>query len=334
MSGPVVFEGSILARGPVTGVGGSFLTTLRAYTEIASQEMVLLLPPGVPSPELPGVRVLPAPRGSLGKQFRLPWALRRLRPRVLHSPVAALPLGATCPMVATVHDMPWMSANRYGEGRAFRARWAVRVASRRAAAILVPSQATRRDLLAYAGTKLATRVQLVPHGVEKPEEPAPAEELQGPFLILGDDRPRKNHDRLRRAHQHATTLEPDLPDLLFVGPPNAYVEEREKWRLLRQSRALLYPSLFEGFGLPVLEAMAHGVPVLCTNRSSLPEVAGDAALSVDPEDENALAQAMIRIHRDDRLREELRAKGLQRASEFTPLRAARAWLHIHEEVGR
>ena len=72
MSGPVVFEGSILARGPVTGVGRSFLTTLRAYTEIASQEAVLLLPHGVPSPEFPGLRVLPAPWSGLGKQIRLP----------------------------------------------------------------------------------------------------------------------------------------------------------------------------------------------------------------------------------------------------------------------
>lgn len=334
MSGPVVFEGSVLARGPLTGVGRSFLTTLRAYAGLASREPILLLPPGAPAPELPGLQVLRAPGGRWGKQVRLPRVLRRLRPRVFHSPVASLPLGASCPMVATVHDMPWMSAPLLGEASPRLARWAVRIASWRAGAILVPSEATRRDLLAYSGSKLAPRVQLVPHGVEKPEEPAPAGELQGPFLILGDDRPRKNHTRIRRAHQRALTLEPNLPDLRFVGPPHAYVEEAAKWRLLRQSRALLYPSLFEGFGLPVLEAMAHGVPVLCSNRSSLPEVAGDAALVVDPEDEAALAQGMIRIHRDGQLREQLRSRGLERASEFSPTRAARAWLDIHEEVGR
>jgi glycosyltransferase involved in cell wall biosynthesis len=332
MTGPVVFEGSILAHGPITGVGRAFLTTLNAYTAITGEEAVLLLPRGAAAPDLAGLRILQTGTGTLAKQVRLPRVLRHLAPRLLHSPVAALPLGAHCPMVATVHDLPWMTASLPREPRRWRSALGILGASRRADAILVPSEATRRDLLAFAGAKLAARVQLVPHGVEKPKEPAAEENLTGPFLVLGDDRFRKNHHRLRRAHQRALTLDPDLPDLRFVGPPHAYVEEREKWRLLRGSRALLHPSLFEGFGLPVLEAMAHGVPVLCGNRSSLPEVAGDAALLVDPDDEEAMARSLVRIHRDQELRDTLRLRGLDRASLFTPARAARAWLRIHEEV--
>ncbi len=332
MTGPVVFEGSILDRATVTGVGRAFLTTLRAYSEIACEEPVLLLSPGTIPPDLPRLRVLRVPLGTLAKQIRLPRALGLIQPRVLHSPVAALPLAARCPMVATVHDLPWMATGLAKERHRGFARLALRAAVRRAETILVPSQATRRDLLAYAGTELGPRVQLVPHGVEIPDRPAAEEDLQGPFLILGDDRARKNHDRLRSAHAHALTLDPDLPELRLVGPPHAYVTEEEKWRLLRSSRALLYPSLFEGFGLPVLEAMAHGVPVVCGNRSSLPEVAGDAALLVDPEDQQSMARAMVAVHRDQGLRDGLRARGLERASLFSPARAARSWLRIHGEV--
>lgn len=331
MTPPVVFEGSILARGPVTGVGRAFLTTLAAYTEIAGGEVVLLLPAGAARPEIPGLRILPSAAGGLAKQIRLPWSLARLHPRLLHSPVSALPLGARCAMVATVHDLPWMNRAVPGEPRQLRARLSILAAARRAAAILVPSESTQRDLLAYA-TRPRARIHMVPHAVERPSEPTHERDLCGPFLVLGDDRRRKNHEGLRRAHRRAKAQDPDIPELHFLGPPGAYVTEREKYRRLRRSRALLHPSLFEGFGLPVLEAMAHGVPVLCSNRASLPEVAGDAALLVDPDDEQCMAEAIVRIHRDLELRDRLRRRGLERAAWFTPQRSAREWLRIHEEI--
>ena len=123
-----------------------------------------------------------------------------------------------------------------------------------------------------------------------------------------------------------------LPDLRCVGPGSVYVDEAEKYEILRRSRALLQLSLFEGFGLPVLEAFHHGVPVLCSRRGSLPEVAGDAALTADPTDVEAMAAAIVRIHTDEALRRLLRARGLRRAAERTPDAPARAWLEIHREV--
>ena len=89
MTGPVVFEGSVLAAGPVTGVGRAFLTTLDAYTAIAEDEVVLLLPPGTPPPDLPRLRLLRTGPGTQSRQIRLPRVLRHLAPRLRHSPVAA-----------------------------------------------------------------------------------------------------------------------------------------------------------------------------------------------------------------------------------------------------
>ncbi|MHC4513948.1 MAG: glycosyltransferase, partial [Planctomycetota bacterium] len=103
-------------------------------------------------------------------------------------------------------------------------------------------------------------------------------------------------------------------------------------KLLRSCRALLHLSLFEGFGLPVLEAFGHGLPVLCSNRASLPEVAGDAALAVDPTDIEAMANAIVRIHRDEELRTRLRARGLERARVLTPVSSAAGWRHLHREL--
>jgi glycosyltransferase involved in cell wall biosynthesis len=110
------------------------------------------------------------------------------------------------------------------------------------------------------------------------------------------------------------------------------VTEAEKSDRIRGARAVLHLALFEGFGLPVVEGFAHGVPVLCSDRASLPEVAGGAALIADPLDVEAMARAMVEIAADRELRDRLRTRGLERARAFRPGRAARAWATLHAEV--
>jgi glycosyltransferase involved in cell wall biosynthesis len=331
----VAFDGGVLGRQHVTGVGRALLTALGAFARDSRSPPVLLLPPDTPDPGLRRVRIVrtTAVAGRVARQLRLPGLLRRLGAEILHSPVAAVPARAPCPTIATIHDLPWRARERLSEaGCGLRHQLAARVAARRAALLVVPSRATERDALASLGPAIAPRLRVVPHGVELPEQPAESSSLRGPFLVLGDGRPRKNLDRVRHAHALARGSCPGLPDLRVVGPGFGYVGEDVKRDLLRSSRALLQISLHEGFGLPIVEAFGHGLPVVCSDRASLPEVAGDAALLVDPTDERAIARALVRIHVDHGLRAHLRDRGRRRAASLTPERTAAAWRRLHAEV--
>jgi glycosyltransferase involved in cell wall biosynthesis len=216
--------------------------------------------------------------------------------------------------------------------------------------LLVPSAATARDLVELYGVE-PERVAVIPLGVEPPAEPdrAGARRLlgdlgvRGPFLLaVGTLEPRKNLPRLLAAFGEVTD---ELPDhhLVVVGPVGWGPALRPTWESVRVKLAgpvgdatlhalyqaadgLAYPSLYEGFGLPVLEAMAHGVPVLTSDRSSLPEVAGDAALLVDPVDRGAIAKGLVRLVGDGALRRRLAAAGRRRAAGFSwPATAAATW---------
>lgn len=331
----VAFDGSVLAAGPLTGVARAFLTTLRAYVD-GDARCLLLLPAGADlGAEVPtGVECVTAGAGALRKQLGWPALLRRHGADLLHVPVAFAPPHLPCPVVLTVHDLPWRVRPPLpaGDAPGLRHRLALHLAARTARTILAPSQATARDLRAELPARLAARVRVVPHGVA-PVQPAVATELRGDLLVLGDDRPRKNRARVCAAHARARLTAPDLPALRFVGPPDAFVSEAEKDALLRRATGLLHLSLHEGFGLPVLEAMVRGVPVLCSARGGLAELAdGGAALVADPLDEAAMAAAMLRLWRDQALRAELRQRGLRRAAAFTAQGSADGWRRVHAAI--
>jgi glycosyltransferase involved in cell wall biosynthesis len=126
----------------------------------------------------------------------------------------------------------------------------------------------------------------------------------------------------------------EVPPLAMFGPPQLYVPEEILPGLVAGARALLYPSLSEGFGLPPLESMAAGVPVLASDRGSIPEVVADAALLAPPDDEEGFASAIVRISRDENLRADLARRGRERARRFTPERVAGGWAEVHEEAAR
>ena len=222
---------------------------------------------------------------------------------------------------------------------------------RKAAGVIVPSNATRQDLLSAHPIEPA-RVAVTPLGVDASAYvPAPAERVEaacekfgiaGPYvLFVGGVEARKNLEALVRAF---ATLDTETWLVIAGGPvrwdPQAgerldstiaelpagardrvvrtgYVSDKEKLALLSGATLLAYPSLYEGFGFPVLEAFAAGVPVLTSNVSSLPEVAGDAAVLVDPHDEGAIAEGLAQLLSDDDLRALLSAAGLARAAGFT-----------------
>ena len=222
---------------------------------------------------------------------------------------------------------------------------------RRAAGVLVPSHSTKRDLLDAHRIDEA-RVHVTPLGVDMAAfAPAPPEAIDAvrrkygvdqPYaLFVGGIEPRKNLDALVRAF--AAT--PAGTRLVIAGGPvrwdpkaadrldaviaqlpapargrivrTGYVSDREKVALMSGASMLAFPSLYEGFGFPVLEAFAAGLPVLTSDVSSLPEVTGDAAVTVDPRDEGAIAEGISQLFDDEDLRAMLSAAGLTRATRFT-----------------
>jgi glycosyltransferase involved in cell wall biosynthesis len=256
------------------------------------------------------------------------------------------------PFVVTVHDLAYRLFPETASGATQEYLSRVERAVRRASRVIVPSERTRLDLL-DAYPVQPDRVVAVPLGVDaRVFRPAPEVEVRavwerygivGPYLLfLGGIEPRKNLPTMLRAY---SSLPDDVrPDLVVAGPApfwnpqgpaelrsamedlapavrervvvTGWVPERDAVALLTGCEALVYVSRYEGFGLPVLEAMACGTPVLTSTVSALPETAGAAALLVDPGDIEAIAEGMERILTDGALRERLRAAGPERAAQF------------------
>jgi hypothetical protein len=328
----VLFDGACLGDLPVTGVGRAFLNGLdayaRAFARDGGDDLVLLLPDAATAPDVAGATIVRGPRGALRRQWLLPRLVRRLGIDVLHSSVAAVPLAASCPTIATVHDLPWHHAEAGERGSAWR-RFATRRSLRAAAAVLAPSTFTARDAAHERGRD---DVLVVPHGTPLPALNDPAARA-GPLLALGDDRPRKNRELVLRGHALARARDARVPDLRFVGPPDAWVDEAEKHRLLATCFAVVQGSRFEGFGLPVLEALAHGAPLACSDIPPFREIAGDDAEYFDPADENSIAAALLRLGEPARWLA-LARRGPARAAAFSPARVAASWRTLHEQLHR
>jgi glycosyltransferase involved in cell wall biosynthesis len=261
------------------------------------------------------------------------------------------------PFVVTVHDIAFALFPE--TARHLSPRWhaGFRRGVERAGRILVPSAATRDDLIERF--QVATdRVRVVPLGVEPPRTASHEQivavrrrhGLEGPYvLFLGGIERRKNLPTLVRAFASlpqdlsvslvlaggAVARDPvasrDLEAAVWALPESArrrvlatgYVSEEDKAALLAGAEALVYPSTYEGFGFPVLEAMAAGTPVVTSDRSSLPEIAGEAALLVDPGNADEIAHGIERVLTDAELGRRLRAAGSERARTFTWERTAR-----------
>lgn len=322
----VVFDGACFGDGPITGVGRAFANALAAYAADFAADCTLLLPAGSPPIAPANVRVVAAPRGAFRRQMTLPGLLRRLQADVLHSAVASLPLRALCPTIATVHDLPWLHPE-IGEHTTAWRRCATRAALRCAAAVIAPSEFTAADarrLLGHGRT-----IHRIPHGVDLPDEHA-STPRDGPFLVLGDDRPRKNRARVAAAHAEASRGRPELPALRFAGPPGHWVDEPTKRRLLSSCRAVVQCSLFEGFGMPVLEALAHGAPLLCADIPPFRELADGIAVFADPRDVTSIAAGFATLCERPPERDAEAAR--RRAAGFTAGETARRWRTLHRAV--
>ena len=243
-------------------------------------------------------------------------------------------------------EVPWQQRAYFGT--------VLGPALKQAAAVLVPSETTRRDLLAaYPVQGLEERVTVVPEGLSAPESAGALPEGIEPGFILavGTIEPRKNYPRLLAAYRQLRSR-PGKPQLLIAGRAGwaygdtlrriqaepgvrylGHVDEPTLAALYESASVLAYPSLYEGFGLPLLEAMAHGVPAVIGKAGALPELAGGAAIEVDPEDVDAIAAGLEKLLVDEGLRNKLSAAGKRRAASFTWERAAASTLEILRRIG-
>ncbi len=305
------------------------------------------------------------PARIVWEQTAFPLLARRAD--LLHGLVNVLPLAARVPGVVTVHDLAFVRApETMPRVRRTYLTALCRASVARAARVVAVSRQTADDLLRFFGVP-AARVAVVPNGVDARFGPASAEEstafrrargLPDRFLLyLGTLEPRKNLERLLTAYARwradAPASQRDVKLLLAGGKGWYYTQIFAQVRALGLESAVLfpgflpaaelpawyaaalafvYPSRFEGFGLPVLEAMACGTPVLTSTTPSLLEVAADAALTVPPDDEAALADALRLLVEQDALRAELSRRGRARAARYSWRRTAQETLAVYEDA--
>jgi glycosyltransferase involved in cell wall biosynthesis len=251
---------------------------------------------------------------------------------VLHLPAHRGPLLSPTPLVLTIHDLAPVrhpeTFNRWTRGYS---RLLLPRLARSATRVIAVSEFTAREAVELLGVD-EERIRVIPHGVEEPFA-AEGPSAEGDYVLaVGTVEPRKNLDRLAQAARRAKL------ELRVVGAPGwgdvrvpslGFVDDAELASLYRGAACLAYPSLYEGFGLPVLEAMACGTPVVTSIGSAPAQLANGAAVLVDPLDVDAIATG---IHEAVRRREELRAAGLERAKGFTWEAAARATAEVYREA--
>jgi len=295
------------------------------------------------------LRVLPFPR--LWTHLRLSWEMARHPPQVLFVPAHVIPLIHPCPTLVTVHDLGYLL---YPEAHPLRQRVYLDLSTRwnahTATHLLADSDATRTDLVGHYGVP-ADKTTVAYPGIDESLQPVGETAairaakarygITGDYLLyLGTLQPRKNLVRLVEAFAGFAAKGPPSPVRLVLAGKRGwldddlvkvvererlgdrvlfpgYIADEDKAALLSGALAFVFPSLYEGFGLPVLEAQACGCPVITSITSSLPEVAGDGALLVDPEDTVAIAAAIGRLATDPELCQRLVELGFANARRFS-----------------
>jgi glycosyltransferase involved in cell wall biosynthesis len=313
-------------------------------------------------------RVVPesSPGYSIREQITVPLDLRRERVDLFHAPHYVLPPLTPCKSVVTIHDcihlrFPQYLPNRLGYVYARSALW---MATHLSSRIVTVSEASKRDILEYFRVP-PQKIDVIYNGIdERFSEPPPEDDvarvreryqLDDPFVLYaGNIKPHKNLERLIEAFHTLRRTGFDQVKLLIIGDEISkyatlrhavhrhklhkhvrffgFVPDSTLAILYRLAGVFVFPSLYEGFGLPPLEAMASGTPVITSNVSSLPEVVADAALLIDPHEPDSIADAIRRVLTDQSLREDLRQRGLERARHFSWERSIRRVRQIYDEV--
>jgi glycosyltransferase involved in cell wall biosynthesis len=297
--------------------------------------------------------------------FDLPRRLRQDRPNLLHVQYTA-PVFCPVPLVVSVHDVSFLEHPEYFTPfRALQLRCTVHRTVRSAARVLTPSQFSKRRILDAYGLD-DEKVQVLPNGVCSSFHPISREiarrsvqsslGLKVPFVLtVGDLQPRKNHVSLIRAFEQLVRAYPQLPQhLVIVGKQTwhaeairafarkssvsdrihftGFVSDADLLKLYGACDLFVYPSFYEGFGLPILEAMACGRAVACSNTSAMPEVADSAALLFDPHSVDDILLSMRDLLLNPELRARMERLGAQRAPMFSWEKSAAKTLELYYEI--
>jgi glycosyltransferase involved in cell wall biosynthesis len=361
-----------LEKGKRTGIGRYLRNFIAYASSARPEHRFFLYGNQHTDPEIGGenieVRIRPEGMTLWWDQVVLPGLANQDRVDLFLSPFIKGPVRVGCPLVVTIHDLMFLVYTEYDSWRSrpknalFRrmATWV----GRRADLIIADSDYSARDIERLLGLDIA-KVQVLPIGLDESYRPVEDEAalaemrrrygIEGPYIFyLGNFKPHKNVQALLRAF---AGLEQELRDEYFLvlgGKPDAWTDERkglaEELGVGRQVRFIglvpeedmptlysgaalfVFPSLYEGFGLPPLEAMACGAPVVASNRTSVPEVVGDAGLLVDPEDVEGMSREMEKVLGDAEEQRRLRQLGLTRAAAFRSRDICERQMRILEEL--
>lgn len=295
------------------------------------------------------------------EQLVQPFALWQEKIDLLHSLAFVTPLLSPCPSVVTIYDLSFLIfPEGFKDAKRLYLTLLTPPSAQKARRIITISESTKRDTVRLLGVS-SERVDVVYCGVDKAFHPLPEGEVasfrqkrglpERIMLFVGTIEPRKNVARLVEAYSRLREGQVKLViggargwlceevfarveelgltgDVLFPG----YIPLDELPLWYNAAELFVYPSLYEGFGLPPLEAMACGTPVITSNVSSLPEVVGKAGLTVDPMDSDSLAEAMKQVLSDEALRQSMRERGLARASRFSWAKAARETVEVYRRA--
>lgn len=347
---------------PHNGIGRYLRTLLQQLAGSRHEWLLyshrpLTLPPAVHPLKLRAGQVTGRSASTLFAQTVFPRWARQDQADLFWSPRHHLPLVLTdVPGVVTVHDMVWRRApETMARFAPLLERLLMPASLRRARAVITPSEATARDVVDY-DPALADRIHVVPLASALIRSDATAApRVAGPYMLfVGTLEPRKNLARTLNAFERLVA-ESSIPHRLVIAGGSGWksetlherlrgaptggrtdylgeVSDEELSALYEHCDFVVAPSLYEGFGLQILEAFSFGKPVISANVSSMPEVTGDAGLLVDPEDEDSIADAIRRLCRDRDLRDRLAARAGSRGRNYSWERTAAATLAIFESA--
>lgn len=351
----IAIDASRTTISPITGTEHYALELIRALIEVNTHHELILYFRDRPAddlfPNLNNVTIKVMPFRRMWSHIRLAWEVSRERPDVLFVPSHTLPFLFLGRGVVTLHDVGYKHfPQAHKPFQRFYLDLTTRFSAWRADRVIVDSVATANDLHHFYRVS-QDKMKVIYPGLSRLAEPA-HEGLPIPeryFLFVGTLQPRKNIEGLVKAYQVYRQKADNPADLVLAGGKGwlfdenwiaqaegvhltGYISDGQKALLYQQAQALVFPSLYEGFGFPALEAMSFGTPVITSNTSSLPEVVGHAGMLVDPLNLEQIAQAMLQIDHDTHLRQYFIQTGKQQALKFSWHDSAREILRLFEQL--